>query len=222
MRPLTLVVAPAGFGKTTLVVDWAHGSHFPAAWLALDANDNTPERFLSYLIQAVQTIQEFAGQSALALLHSGQKIPVDVILSTLLNDLCDIPFDVAVILDDYHACDRPEIAHIIDFLLDHCPPCLHLILISRTSPSPNLARLRAMDQVVEITAADLRFTDHEIQTFLEEVLDARPSPRQLSELSQSTEGWAVALQLVGMALVRQPAQVAHACRTGPYLRLPGR
>ncbi len=206
MRPLTLVIAPAGFGKTTLVVDWAHSTKLPVAWLSLDASDRSTEQFLPYLVQAYQSIQEHAGQTALALLHSGKTIPVDVILSTLVNDLCEISSDFAVILDDYHTCDGPDAAHIIEFLLEHCPPRMHLVLTSRTEPSLNLARLRATDQIVEISAADLRFTDQEIQIFLEEVLDARPSSRQLAELSQSTEGWAVALQLAGMTLVRQSTQ----------------
>lgn len=206
LRALTLVFAPAGFGKTTLVVDWAHSTQLSVAWLSLDASDRSTEQFLPYLIQALQSIQEHTGQTALALLHSGQNIPVDVVLSTLLNDLSEISLDFAVILDDYHACDGPDVAHIMQFLLEHCPPRMHLVLISRTEPFLNLARLRATDQIVEIGAADLRFTEHEIQTFLEDVLDARPSSRQLAELSQSTEGWAVALQLAGMTLVRQPAQ----------------
>lgn len=206
LRALTLVVAPAGFGKTTLVVDWANGTRLPVAWLSLDEDDRSTEHFLLYLIQALQSIQTQIGSSALALLYSGQNIPVEALLSTVLNDLSDVSVDFAVILDDYHACDEPDVAHIIEFLLDHRPPQMHVVLTSRTEPSLNLTRLRATDQIVEITAADLRFTDQEIQSFLEEVLDARPSTRQLAELSQSTEGWAVALQLAGMTLVRQPDQ----------------
>lgn len=206
LRALTLVVAPAGFGKTTLVVDWANGTRLPVAWLSLDEGDRSTEHFLLYLIQALQSIQAQTGSSALALLHSGQNIPVEALLSTVLNDLSDVSGDFAIILDDYHTCDEPDVARIIEFLLDHRPPQMHVVLTSRTEPSLNLTRLRATDQIVEITAADLRFTDQEIQDFLEEVLDARPSARQLAELSQSTEGWAVALQLAGMALVRQPEQ----------------
>ena len=204
LRALTLVVAPAGSGKTTLAVDWAHTSLHPCAWLSLDADDQAPERFLSYLIQAVQSVQEYAGQSALALMHSGQRIPLEVILSTFINDLSQIPFDFSVILDDFHACDEPEIDYIIDFILKNRPPCLHLVVISRASPKLNLPRLRATDQVVDITAADLRFTEQEIRRFLEDVLGANPTPGQINGLSQSTEGWAVGLQLAGMTLARQP------------------
>jgi len=203
LRALTLVVAPAGFGKTTLVVDWAHSVRYPVAWLSLDAEDHSAERFLSYLIQAIQSIQDTAGQSALTLLHSGQKIPLEVLLSTFLNDLSEIPHDFAVILDDYHTCEGSEIARIVNFLVEHRPSCFHLVIVSRTTPALHLTRMRATDQIVEITAADLRFTDQEIQIFVEDVLGAHLTSRQISGLSLSTEGWAVGLQLAGMTLARQ-------------------
>lgn len=206
LRALTLVVAPAGFGKTTLVLDWAHSARLPVAWLSLDSGDQSPERFLAYLIQSFQSIDKQIGQSALTLLHGVQKMPLEAAIATLLNNLSEITTDITVILDDYHTCDSPEIAHIVDFLLEHRPPGLNMILISRTTPALHLPRLRAADQIIEVTSSDLRFTDDEIQTFLEDILGARPSPNQFSSLSELTEGWAVGLQLAGMALARYPEQ----------------
>ena len=204
LRALTLVVAPAGFGKTTLVAEWARSGELPVAWLSLEVADRSPERFLSYLIQAFQQVDPKIGQTALALLHGGQVVSDESILLALLNDLSEIPRDIALILDDYHAADCPEITQIIQFLLENRPACLHVALTSRVMPSINLARLRALDQVVEITTIDLRFTDDEIRMFLEQVMDARLNAEQLARLTQSTEGWAVGLQLAGLALARQP------------------
>ncbi len=205
LRTLTLVAAPAGFGKTTLAAEWARSGEMPVAWLTLEPADQSPERFLSYLTQAFQQVQAQIGQTALALLHGNQAVSDESILLSLLNDLSEIPYDFAIILDDYHAADCPAITPLVQFLLEHRPACLHLALISRSMPGLNLARLRALDQVVEINAADLRFNGAEIRTFLEQVMGAHLSADQLARLAQSTEGWAVGLQLAGLALARQPA-----------------
>jgi len=202
-RALTLVVAPAGFGKTTLIADWARTASMPVAWLSLERTDHTPDRFLSYLIHTLQQISPKTGQTALAMLHSGQALAGEAILFSLINDLSEIPQDFAIVLDDYHHVDGTEINGVIQALLEHHPEQMHLALTTRSMPGLALARLRALDEVVEINAADLRFNDDEVRTFLEQ-LGAALTPEQLARLNQSTEGWAVGLQLAGLALARQP------------------
>ncbi len=203
-RALTLVVAPAGFGKTSLAAEWAQTRSMPVAWLSLQANDHSRERFLSYLIQSLQTIKSQLGQTSLALMQGGSP---EGVLFALVNDLAEVEDDFALVLDDYHSVDSPETAEILAFLLEQRPATFHLVLTTRTIPSLNLSRLRALDQVTEITTADLRFTESEIRLFLETSMDpsALHLPAEaLARLNQSTEGWAVGLQLAALALARQP------------------
>jgi LuxR family maltose regulon positive regulatory protein len=202
-RALTLVVAPAGFGKTTLIADWARSAPMPIAWLSLEHTDHAPDRFLSCLIHTLQQISPKTGQTALAMLHSGQALSEAATLFSLLNDLSEIPQDFAIVLDDYHHVDGVEVNDIIQSLLEHHPEQMHLAIVTRSLPGLSLARLRALDEVVEINAADLRFNDVEVQSFLEQ-MGASLTPEQLAHLNQSTEGWAVGLQLAGLALARQP------------------
>ncbi|MFZ5920956.1 MAG: LuxR C-terminal-related transcriptional regulator [Chloroflexota bacterium] len=202
-RALTLVVAPAGFGKTTLVAEWARTASMPIAWLSLERADRAPERFLSYLICALQRVSPQTGQTALAMLHGGQAVNGEAILFSLLNDLNETPNEFALILDDYHTVDGTDVNRIIQSLLEHCPAQMHVGITSRAMPELSLARLRALDQVVEVNATDLRFNDAEVRAFLEQ-MGAALSPGQLARLNQSTEGWAVGLQLAGLALARQP------------------
>jgi LuxR family maltose regulon positive regulatory protein len=202
-RALTLVVAPAGFGKTTLIADWARAASMPVAWLSLERTDHTPDRFLSYLIHTLQQISPKTGQTALAMLHSGQALTGEAILFSLINDLSELPKDFAIVLDDYHHVDGTEVNGVIQALLEHHPEQMHLAIVTRSLPGLPLARLRALDVVVEIDAADLRFNDVEVRSFLEQ-MGASLTPEQLARLNQSTEGWAVGLQLAGLALARQP------------------
>ena len=203
-RALTLVVAPAGFGKTTLVTAWAQTASIPVAWLSLDATDCAPERFLSYLILAIQQVEPQAGGTAQALLRGGQSLLEEGALYSLINDFTDISHDFAIILDDYHVADSPEISRIVQFLLENRPANFHFFIASRTTPDLNLARLRALDQVTEITTADLRFNFEEVHAFLEQVMEIKLDPDELIRLDQSTEGWAAGLQLAAIALARQP------------------
>lgn len=202
-RALMLVVAPAGFGKTTLIADWAQTASRPVAWLSLERTDHTPDRFLSYLIHTLQQISPKTGQTALAMLHGGQAVTEEAILFSLLNDLSEIPQDFAVVLDDYHTVDGAEVNGILQSLLEHHPEQMHLTMLTRTMPGLSLARLRALDQVMEINAADLRFNDDEVRVFLEQ-MGASLTPEQLTHLNRSMEGWAAGLQLAGLALARQP------------------
>ena len=198
---LTLIVAPAGFGKTTLAAAWARKARIPVAWLSLQSTDQPPDRFLSYLVQALQTIAPFLGQTTLALLQSASP---DGVLYALLNDLAEFQNDFALILDDYHTADCPEVAQIIQFLLEHRPPNLHLIITSRVTPSLSLTRLRAQGQVVEISALDLRFSTDEIRDFFERSMSLQLSAAEIDRLGQLTEGWAAGLQLAGLTMAQHP------------------
>jgi LuxR family transcriptional regulator, maltose regulon positive regulatory protein len=201
-RALTLVVAPAGFGKTTLAATWAQSCQMPVAWLSLQPAERSPERFLYYLIQALRAIDPHIGKTTLALL--GGKSP-DGALYALVNDLAEIEHDFVLLLDDYHNADCAEIAEIIHFLLENRPAVFHLAIITRVIPSLNLTRLRALDQVVEITAAQLRFTAAETNQFFTTGMGLQLPAERLDQINQSTEGWAVGMQLAALALTRQPA-----------------
>jgi LuxR family transcriptional regulator, maltose regulon positive regulatory protein len=205
-RALTLVVAPAGFGKTTLAAAWAQSTEMPVAWLSLEPADCAPERFLNYLIHSIQQIAPQTGGTSLALLHSGRAISEEGILYSLVNDFSEIPHELMLILDDYHSVNSSQVNKILQFLLEHRPENFHLCLISRTIPDLHLARLRALDQVTEISAADLRFNPEEIRLFVEQVMDIYISAQELARLDQSMEGWAVGLQLAALARSHLPAE----------------
>jgi LuxR family maltose regulon positive regulatory protein len=202
-RPLTLISAPAGSGKTTLIGEWRTseaGHGFPLAWLSLDAEDNDPARFLTYLIAAWQTLHSTLGESALALLHSTPPAPPHSILASLINDLAGMPAPFAAVLDDYHCVVAPPIHDALAFLLDHLPPQMHLIIATRADPPLPLARLRARDHLTEIRAADLRFTPDEAAAFFSRVMRLNLSAGDSAALAQHTEGWIAGLQLAALSL----------------------
>ena len=156
---LTLVSAPAGFGKSTLLAEWLSGDAHDdrsTAWLSLYAGDNDPALFWSYVIAAVRTVVPDAGQGALALLRSSQ--PLESVVASMLNDLADLPGELVVVLDDYHLIGAAELHEAMSILLEHLPPQIHLVLAGRADPPLPLARLRAQGDLLEIRAADLRFT----------------------------------------------------------------
>jgi ATP/maltotriose-dependent transcriptional regulator MalT len=200
---LTLVSAPAGFGKTTLLADWlgtvAVGGR-TVTWLSLDQSDNHPASFWSYLIAALQTAEPQIGASAISLLQSPQPPPIETILSTLLNELTRISHDLVLVLDDYHVIDAGEIHNGVAFLLDHVPPRMHLIIASRADPALPLARLRARAELVEVRAADLRFTPEEAAAYLNEVMGLELTAQDVAALEERTEGWIAALQLAALSM----------------------
>ena len=201
--PLTLIAAPAGFGKTTLVAEWLNRpSPTPRhiSWLALDAGDADPIHFLRYLITALQKLEPTIGASILPLLHSAQPPPLEPLLPVLANDLSHAPEGSVLVLDDYHAVDSPAVHHILDFLLAHLPPHLHLVMVTRVDPPLPLARLRARGQLVELRAADLRFTEQEAAAFLHEVMGLQLSTTDIEAIEARTEGWIAGLQLAALSL----------------------
>jgi LuxR family maltose regulon positive regulatory protein len=200
-QPLTLLSAPAGFGKTTLLAQWYAESALPVAWLSLEPEDNDPTRFLSYLIAALQTLHPQLGSLARALLEAPQYVPAERVLALLVNEIVESSTgDFALVLDDYHIITAEPIHRALLFLLDHLPSQLHLVVATRADPLLPLARLRARGQLTEIRAADLRFVASEVDTFLQEVMGLDLSPEATTTLETRTEGWVAGLQLAALAL----------------------
>jgi LuxR family maltose regulon positive regulatory protein len=203
---LTLVSAPAGFGKTTLLTEWlAAGPAAPAddrrvAWLSLDRADNDPASFWTYVIAALRTVASGAGESALPLLQAPQPPPIETVLTVLLNELGTIAADIVLVLDDYHVIDARDVQDGMAFLLDHLPPGLHVVIASRADPALPLARWRARGELVEIRAAELRFTPHEAAAYLNEMMGLQLTTQDVAALEARTEGWIAALQLAALSM----------------------
>jgi LuxR family transcriptional regulator, maltose regulon positive regulatory protein len=197
---LTLISAPAGFGKTTLLAGWIDLSRHSTAWVSLDQSDNHAASFWSYVVAALQTVEPHIGANAIALLQSPQPPPIEVVLTLLLNELSATSTDVVVVLDDYHAIEARDIHDGVAFLLDHLPPRVHLVIASRADPALPLARLRARGELVEIRAADLRFTPDEAAVYLNQVMALDLTAHDLAVLEDRTEGWIAALQLAALSM----------------------
>src|SRR5215211_7304435 len=203
---LTLVSAPAGFGKTTLLTEWlaewlaaAPAGERCAAWLSLDPRDNDPALFWRYLVTALDAAAPGVGSTSLEQLQSSQP-PTEAVLATLLNDLNAVQNDVVLVLDDFHLIEAPEVQDGMEFLLEHLPPQIHLVLAARADPALPLARLRGRGELVEVRAADLRFTPDEAATYLTEIMGLVLTPQQVAALEARTEGWIAALQLAGLSM----------------------
>jgi LuxR family maltose regulon positive regulatory protein len=237
-HPLTLVVAPAGWGKTTLLGDWRveqqeqhpeaprgspkpsagyppsdtqrHPEHTrPIAWLALDEGDNDLARFLRYFIAALQEVHPDLGRPALASLRSPQPPSAEALLTLLLNDLANLPQDAVLILDDYHLINSSAIHRAVAFLLDHLPPQLHLVIATRIDPPLPLARLRARGHLTELRAADLGFTADEAAAFLNDTMGLHLSVDDVAALEARTEGWITGLHLAALSLRDREPQNRH-------------
>lgn len=170
---LTLISAPAGFGKTTLVSEWLAGGARAVAWLSLDEGDNDPTRFLSYLVAALHTIAPAIDAGVLALLHSVQPAPTEALLTALINEIAPLAKEVVLVLDDYHVIENKAIDQALTFLLEHLPPHFHLLITTREDPQLPIARVRARGQLTELRAADLRFSAAEAVQFLNQVMGVR-------------------------------------------------
>ena len=199
-RKLTLITAPAGFGKTTLVSEWVTGCARPTAWLSLDAGENDPTRFLLYLVAALQTVAPTIGEGILRVLQSPQPPPIDAILTALLNDIAALPDPFILVLDDYHAIDAQPVDQALTFLVEQGPPQLHLVIATREDPPLPLARFRARGQLTELRATDLRFTAAEAAAFLNHVMGLRLSTDDIAALEARTEGWIAGLQLAALSM----------------------
>ncbi|UCC85995.1 MAG: hypothetical protein JSV81_14180 [Anaerolineales bacterium] len=202
-RKLTLVSAPAGFGKTTLVSEWMHGCGRQVAWVSLDATDNDPVRFWSYVVAALQTIQKGTGEAMLGALRSPQPPPLESVLTVLINEIAAAPEHLALVLDDYHTVEAQAIHDTLTFLLDHLPPRLHLVIATRSDPPFNLSRLRGHGQLTELRQNDLRFTPEEVTQFLSQAMGLALRADQIAALATRTEGWIAGLQMVAASMRRR-------------------
>jgi len=215
-RKLTLISAPAGFGKTTLLSEWASqrvsesASRRPVAWVSLDKGDGDPARFLAYFVAALRTIPSLnetgVGEAALAALQSPQPPPVEAVLTALINEIVavsqgdhkDRPY--ILVLDDYHLITAQPVHDVLTFLLNHLPPQMHLVIAGRADPPLPLARLRARGQLTELRAADLRFTPDEAAAFLNDVMGLGLSTEDIAVLDARTEGWIAGLQMAALSM----------------------
>jgi LuxR family maltose regulon positive regulatory protein len=199
-RKLTLIAAPAGFGKTTLVSTWIADGDRQAAWLSLDEGDSDPTRFLTYIIAALRTIVPTIGAGLLEMLQSPQLPPTESILTTLLNDIATVPDHFLLVLDDYHVVDAQPVDDALAFLLEHLPSQMHLVITTRADPQLPLARFRARGQLTELRAADLRFTPAEAAAFLNQAMGLNLSASDVAILEERTEGWIAGLQLAALSM----------------------
>jgi len=197
---MTLVSAPAGFGKTTCIREWITGLHLPVSWLSLEPADDDPGRFFTYLLAALQKIDETLGREILGILNAGQLPPAEIIAASLINGLLNVQGQFLLVLDDFHFVQERFILHVFEELIVHFPEPLHLVLITREDPALPLARLRANNQLTEIRAEDLRFTRSEADQFLQEVMELHLPEADIALLDERTEGWVVGLQLAGLSL----------------------
>jgi len=200
---LTLICAPAGFGKTTLLSEWVGRCGRPVAWLSLDESDNDPARFLAYFVAALQTIE--ARQASVASIGEGvfqapQSPSMESVLTALINEIASIPDPFVLVLDDYHLIKAQPIQSALTFLLAHMPPQMHLVIATRADPPLPMARLRGRGQLTELRLTDLRFTSDEVAEFLNQVMDLEPTPDDIAALASHTEGWIAGLQMATLAM----------------------
>ncbi len=218
LQKLTLISAPAGYGKTTLVVEWLCPEHeggqdsgcerasYKVAWLSLDETDNDPANFLRYWLSALQRVEESIGQNARSLLGMPQIPPPVEIVHELINEFTGLETQIVLVLDDYHAINNPEIHLAVEYFLDHQPEKMHLVVTTRVDPPWPLSRLRVRGQMTEIRARELCFTLDEARDFFSQSMNLDLSTETIKILEERTEGWAAGLQLAALALQNEPDQ----------------
>src|SRR5664279_3749346 len=197
---LALIVASAGYGKTALVSEWIAQSSMRVVWFSIDSGDNDPVRFWDYVIAAIQTVYSDTGEQTLTLLHEPQPLPVETILSTLINELSALPDVLTLVLDDYHVIDSSSIHEGLAFLVEHMPSQMRLIITTRIDPPLSLARMRVRSQLLELRSADLRFLPPQIAAFFTDVMGLTLTADEVAVLDKRVEGWIAGLQLAGLAL----------------------
>lgn len=200
-----MLTAPAGFGKTNILIEWTKETNLPVAWLTIDNDDNELSRFIRYVIGALQTIEPGLGEEALALdlLQSPQGDGWKIGLTLLINELAALPKEVVVALDDFHTLEDTMILQRMDFFLKHAPPNLHLIIASRSEPELDLAFLRAKGRVLELGIDDLRFTSDEVVQYFQQAIGRDLPPETIQVLEERTDGWITSLQMAAISLKDQ-------------------
>src|SRR5215207_1308999 len=202
---LVLISAPAGYGKTTLLAQWAHTSSLRVAWLSLDQEDNDPDRFFRYLLAAWETVQPDSRESPLGLLLGALEPDRDAVLSAFINVANELLDHTIFVLDDAHLIEDAAIHEALTFLLDHLPPTLHLVLAGRVEPPLPLARYRARHELMELRTEDLQFRVDETAAFLNRLMGLDLGDEAVNSLHTQLEGWVAGLQLVSLSLLRQRA-----------------
>jgi LuxR family transcriptional regulator, maltose regulon positive regulatory protein len=199
---LTLVSAQAGFGKTTIVLQWLHHHNppIPTAWLSIEEADNEPVRFWEYIIAALKALFQAVGDQALVLLHSSQPVPIESTLTTLINDLVTVNTNLVLVLDDYQYIQNDAIHNGITFLIDHLPTKMHLFITTRVDPPLSLSSYRGKGTLLEIRAEDLRFTTEEAVSLLNEMEALHLSVEDVTALNDRADGWVVGLKMAGLAM----------------------
>jgi LuxR family maltose regulon positive regulatory protein len=200
LRRLTLISAPAGYGKTTMAVEWLNALGYPVAWLSLDEGDSDPSRFVSYFLLCIQSILPEFGNAIMNVVQSPKPPPAEVLFTLLLKELEDIPERLVLVLDDYHTIGNLIIHQQISFLLEHLPPRIHIVVITREDPLIPISRLRSRNELLEIRQENLRFTLDETAEFMRQVMRVRLSEAEILALERRTEGWIAGLQLLGITL----------------------
>lgn len=209
-RKLTLITAPAGYGKTNLASEWTHSlqsedtSNNRITWLSLEEVDSEPIRFLSYVIAALQQVAPEIGAGALSLFESAQSPPINTVLNELINDIAGLDYHIMLVLDDYHVISHPEIHEALRYLVEHQPHQMHLVITSREDPPLPLPRLRARGEMAEIRMHDLRFSLDETTQFFSHSMKLDLESEVISVLEARTEGWIAGLQLAGIVLKNLP------------------
>ena len=212
---VTLISAPAGFGKTTLLSEYAASCDLPLAWYSLDDGDNDPVLFITYLISALQTIEQNIGKGILNLLDLSQPSSIESYMTDLINQIATASIDFVLVLDDYHVIESPDIDQAISFLLSNMPPQMHLVITTRTDPTLPLPRLRSRGFLTEIRVDELRFTPQEAITFLEKGMGLKISAEDIFTLEERTEGWIAGLQLaaISMQKLKHNNEITHFVKT---------
>jgi LuxR family maltose regulon positive regulatory protein len=199
-RALILVSAPAGYGKTTLISSWLKETKIPSAWLSLDDGDNDPVRFLQYLFFALQPIAPNIQDDLSGMLQGIQPAQCENVINLLSNELASISNPSVLVLDDFHVIHSEAVLKIVSYLLDHLPYRMHLALLTRADPPLPLSRLRVRNQLLDIRADHLRFTQAEMAAFLNDVMELTLSAQDLSAMERRTEGWIAGLQLAALSM----------------------
>ena len=199
-KKLTLIAAPAGFGKTTLLSEWIPQSPRCVTWFSIDDGDSNPIKFWAYFISSLQTLHTDLGGTALALLQSLQPAPITSILTILINDITAFENEFAIVLDDYHLIDSQTVHEGLTFLIDHMPGNMHLVITTRVDPPLPLARLRVRDKLTELRANDLRFNIDEATMFLNRVMGLQLSAEEVAALDERVEGWIAGLQIAALSM----------------------